>query len=426
LDENIEFLRGKAREHATWFSRSLPMIASENVMSPLARSFMHSDLADRYAEGRPRKRYYQGVKFIDDIEERVEKLAREVFRCRFANVQPISGTVANLAAVFALGKPGDGIATVDVKEGGHISSAQFGAVGLRGLVNVTIPFDRKDACVDVDGAAKVIREKKPKIVLLGMSVFPFPAPVKELAPVAREVGARLWFDGAHVLGLIGGNRFQQPLQEGADLLTGSTHKTLPGPQRGVLLSDSEEEKFHKRLHKAVFPGVVSNHHIHTLAALGVTLAEHKVFGEQYADQVIRNAQRLGAKLDEAGLKVLYGHLGFTRSHTIIVDVRPQGGGSWAAQSLEDAGIIANKNFLPDDEGSSQEPGGVRLGSQELTRLGLKEGDMDEVASLIARVVAKREDPAKVKADVEAFRATFSGVHYCFSPDARPHVFDEMA
>jgi glycine hydroxymethyltransferase len=425
LDENVEFLKRKAREHAEWFSRSLPMIASENVMSPLARSFMFSDLADRYAEGRPRKRYYQGVKFIDDIEERVEQLAREVFRCRLANVQPISGTVANLAACFALGKPGDGLAAVDVKEGAHISSAQFGAVGLRGLRNIMIPFDRDNAHVDAESAAKVIRVEKPKILLLGMSVFPFPAPVKELAPVAKEVGARVWYDGAHVLGLIGGRRFQDPLREGADVMTGSTHKTLPGPQRGVLLSDSDEEKFQKRLHKSVFPGVVSNHHIHTMAALGVTLAEHKAFGEAYADQVIRNAQRLAAKLHELGLKVLYEHLGFTKSHTAIVDVRSNGGGSWAAQALEDAGMISNKNFLPDDEGSSQEPGGVRFGSQELTRLGMKEPEMDEVAGFVARVVANKEEPAKVKRDVEAFRAGFQKVHYCFSPDARPHIFEDV-
>jgi glycine hydroxymethyltransferase len=228
-----------------------------------------------------------------------------------------------------------------------------------------------------------------------------------------------------VLGLIGGNRFQQPLHEGADLLTGSTHKTLPGPQRGVLLSDSEEEKFQKKLHKAVFPGVVSNHHLHTLAALGVTLAEHKAFGEAYADQVVRNAQRLGARLHELGLKVLYDHLGFTRSHTIIADVRGNGGGSVVAQRLEDANIITNKNFLPDDEGSSQEPGGVRFGSQELTRLGMQEADIDAVAEMIARVVVKKEDPGKVIADVISFRAGFQKVHYCFSPDARPHVFEEV-
>jgi glycine hydroxymethyltransferase len=402
------------------------MIASENILSPLAEEMLITDPGARYAEGLPKKRYYQGLIYIDEIELKIEALAKEIFKVRFADVRPISGTVANMAVLYALAQPGDRLATCDIKHGAHISSAVFGSVGFRGLQHIPLPFDPKIMSLDVEGSRKVILQEKPKVLLLGMSVFLFPAPVKELSEAAKEVGAKTWYDGAHVLGLIGGGEFQDPLHEGADVMTGSTHKTLPGPQRGIILSDREEDlDLRKNIRKAVFPGVTSNHHLNTLMALGIALAEFKAFGKEYVRQIVKNAQALGSALYEHGLDVAAPDLGFTKSHTVVVDVQKHGGGRKASQDLEDANIIVNKNLLPWDTGTSQEPAGIRLGTQELTRMGMKESEMKHVAELIKRVVVDHEDKEKVKVEVREMRRNFSQVHYCFTKDAPAHVFKEL-
>jgi glycine hydroxymethyltransferase len=426
LNEDAKYIRDLVKRHCQWFAESLPMIASENIISPLAEEILISDLGARYAEGLPKKRYYQGLKFVDEIELKVEAMAKEIFSCRFADVRPISGTVANMAVLYALTSPGDKIVACDIKHGAHISSAVFGAVGLRGLNHIALPFDPKIMNLDVDGSRKVILQEKPKVLLLGMSVFLFPAPVKELSEVAHEVGAKVWYDGAHVLGLIGGGEFQRPLHEGADVMSGSTHKTLPGPQRGIILSDREEDlELRKNLRKAVFPGVTSNHHLNTMAALGITLAEFKAYGKEYVRQIIRNAQALGSAMYELGLDVVAPDLGFTKSHTLVVDVTRQGGGRKVAQDLEDANIIVNKNLLPWDQGTSQEPAGIRLGTQELTRLGMKESEMKHIAELIKRVVIDHEDKEKIKAEVREMRRQFNKVCYCFTEGAPAHIFKEI-
>jgi len=266
---------------------------------------------------------------------------------------------------------------------------------------------------------------KPAVAAFGQSVFLFPTPLRELQDAFQDAGCRVWYDGAHVLGLIAGGKFQDPLHEGADVLTGSTHKTLPGPQHGILLSDREDEKFLKQLKRAVFPGVVSNHHLHAMAALGITLAEFLEFGRDYADQIVRNAKALGQALHERGIRVLAEKHGFTESHTIALDVAAQGGGAKVAADLERANIITNKNLLPWDT-SPVKPSGVRLGTQELTRLGMKEPQMREAADLIARVAAKGESPETVAADVSALRKDFNTIHYCFTKGADAHRRWRMA
>src|SRR3989304_6025236 len=210
--------------------------------------------------------------FIDEVEARVVALAKEIFRVRHVDPRLISGTVANMAVYFALLEPGDIMTSVALSHGAHISSAKFGAAGLRGVHNINYPFDVERMSIDVDETAKLIRQVKPKVAAFGQSVFLFPTPLRELADAFQDAGCRVWYDGAHVLGLIAGGKFQDPLHEGADVLTGSTHKTLPGPQPGIMLSDKDDDKFIKQLKRAVFPGVVSTHHLHAMQALGVTLA----------------------------------------------------------------------------------------------------------------------------------------------------------
>ena len=189
------------------------MIASENILSPLVRKACDSDLHGRYAEGLPGKRYYQGCDDFDTIEEIGITLAKRVFNCDFANIQSTSGTVSNIGALKALAKPGDKITAVSTADGGHISHARMGAVGLRGLDLVTYPWDEERMEPDIDASCALIRETEPELALFGQSVFLFPTPLSELSDAAHEVGARVMYDGAHVLGLIAGGLFQDPLQE---------------------------------------------------------------------------------------------------------------------------------------------------------------------------------------------------------------------
>jgi len=405
-------VRELTRKHSAWFKDSIPLIASENVMSPAAREVLNSDLNNRYAEGLPGKRYYQGNIYVDQIETICEDLAREVFACKFADVRSTSGTVSNMAVLMALTKTRDKMTTVALSDGGHISHAKIGATGMRGIRTFNYPFDEKNMNIDIQGAKRLIREVKPKVALFGQSVFLFPTPLDEMKDVFSEVGCSTWYDAAHVMGLIAGKKFQDPLREGIDVISGSTHKTLPGPQHGMILSDLTKEGLETSLRRGVFPGVTSNHHLHSVAALAVTLAETREFGEAYADQIIRNAKALGQGLFERGMEVLCEHLGFTESHTVVVDVEQFQGGAKVAKNLEAANIILNKNLLPWDSDPVR-PCGIRIGSQELTRLGMKEKDMVEVAELVARVVVKGEAPEKVKPDVIELKRQFTKVHYCF-------------
>ncbi len=390
------------------------MIASENVISPMVRQACDSDLHGRYAEGLPGKRYYQGCDDFDTIESIGIHLAKKVFSAPFVNIQPTSGTVSNIAALKALVKPGDRITAVSTADGGHISHAQMGAVGLRGLDLNTYPWDADRMEPDIDAAAAMIRDEKPKLALFGASVFLFPTPLQELADAAHEVGATVMYDGAHVLGLIAGGVFQDPLREGADVMTGSSHKTFPGPQGGFLISSSEDEKFQKKLNNAVFPGTNSSYHLHHVAGKVVAMAEFEEFGTKYAQDIVANAKVLASSLASEGFDVLAEERGYTASHQVLtrhggID---SGAGRKAASILEEAGIITNMNMLPGDT-KAMSPSGLRLGVQELTRHGMGIDEMEQVAECFRRVLIDNEDPRKVKERVNSIRSEFQEVKYCY-------------
>lgn len=401
----------------TLYREGLGMIASENIVSPMVQKIVASDLHGRYAEGLPHKRYYQGCGGFDTIEELGIKLTKQVFDVPFANIQSTSGTVSNIAALKALAKPGDKITAVSTADGGHISHARMGAVGLRDLDLSTYPWDEERMEPDVDAAAEMIREVKPKIALFGQSVFLFPTPLKELADAAHEVGATVMYDGAHVLGLIAGGCFQDPMREGADVMTGSSHKTFPGPQGGFVLSSNEDEKFQRRLNNSVFPGTCSSYHLHHVAGKVIALAEFKQYGEELSLNTVANAQAFAAALAAEGFDVLAESRGYTASHQVLTrhGSLDSGAGAKAAQLLEDAGIITNMNMLPGDT-KALTPSGLRLGVQELTRVGMGVSEMEEVASLYARVLIKGEEPDAVKADVKQFKSEFQTIRYCFNPE----------
>ena len=393
------------------------MIASENIVSPMVRKVLDSDLHGRYAEGLPYKRYYQGCGDFDTIEDIGIKLAKGVFNVPFANIQSTSGTVSNIAALKALANPGDSITAVSTADGGHISHARMGAVGLRDLNLSTYPWDEERMEPDIDASAQLIREIKPKIALFGQSVFLFPTPLKELADAAHEVGSTVMYDGAHVLGLIAGGCFQDPMREGADVMTGSSHKTFPGPQGGFILSSSEDEKFQRRLNNSVFPGTCSSYHLHHVAGKVVALAEFIEYGEELSKNTVKNAQAFAGALSEEGFDVLAESRGFTQSHQVLTrhGELDSGAGAKAADLLERAGIITNMNMLPGDT-KAMSPSGLRLGVQELTRLGMGVEEMKDVARFYSRVLIKGEDPSIVKNDVKMFKSDFQTIRYCFNED----------
>jgi len=414
-----EIVESSVKASGELYRDGLGMIASENIVSPAVRDIVVSDLHGRYAEGLPGKRYYQGCEDFDTIEALGIELAREVFGASFANIQSISGTVSNIGALKALAKPGDNITAVSTADGGHISHARMGAVGLRDLTLTTYPWDEERMEPDVDAACKTIREVEPKVALFGQSVFLFPTPMKEMAAAAKEVGASVMYDGAHVLGLIAGGQFQDPLREGADVMTGSSHKTFPGPQGGFLLSSSEDPAFHRKLNNAMFPGVCSSYHLHHVAGKVMALAEFKEYGAAYAKDIVANAQAFAAALAGEGFDVLAESRGYTASHQVLTrhGELDSGAGAKAAQKLEQAGIITNMNMLPGDT-KALAPSGLRLGVQELTRVGFTTDDMQDVAKFYARVLLHDEDPARVKTDVNQLKSEHQIIRYCFNENER--------
>lgn len=399
------------KEHHKWMENSINLIASENITSTSVREALASDLSHRYAEGLSGCRLYEGCKYVDEIEDITVNLSKKIFNAEHANVQPISGVVANLASFFALAKHGDPMMALEVPVGGHISHANVSAAGIRGLKVAPHPFDETKMNIDADAMKKDIITKKPKIVLLGGSLFLFPHPVEEAREAADEVGAKVMYDGAHVLGLIAGGCFQDPLKEGADLLVGSTHKTFPGPQGGIILC--KEDIAHK-IDDAVFPGVVSNHHLHHLAALGIATAEMLEFGSAYSKQIIKNAKALAQELYELGFNVLCEDQGFTESHQLAMDVSNIGRAAKLAKDFECNNIILNKNLFPwDDVNRSDDPSGIRIGTQEITRRGLKEPEMAEIAQFIKKVAI---DGVNVKEEVTEFINQYNKVKYAFKED----------
>jgi glycine hydroxymethyltransferase len=431
VSEVPQFVKNMVRKHHNLFENALPMIASENLISPLAREMLLADFMDRYAEGHPGERYYQGNEYVDEVERKCIELAKYLFKAPYADVRPISGTVANLAVLFALAKPGDKVMACSVSDGAHISTAEFGAVGVRGCATIFFPWDVENMNIDVDKAAKAIRSYRPRLALFGRSVFLFPSPIRELKEALDDVESIIWYDGAHVMGLIAHGRFQDPLREGADIITGSTHKTLPGPQHGIILAEPKtqaipHDKMLRKLDFGVFPGVVSNHHLHTLPSLAIALAECIKYGAEYADQIIKNAKALGQALYERGFDVLCEHLGFTESHTLAMDVKKLGGATKLVEDLEKANIITNKNLMPwDDVDDALNPSGIRLGVQELTRVGMREGEMEEVAELFKNVCIDKMDLKKVREKVIALKSEFKKVHYCFKEGVEAYKFYEI-
>jgi len=409
-------------KHHNWFKSSIPLIASENIPSPAVREAIVSDFGNRYAEGWPGERVYAGCIYIDEVEIICNELAKKVFKSEFADCRATSGVVANLAIYSAFSNPGDYMLAASIPTGGHISHGKKEHSGTAGLVhglNIEhYPFSKEDMTIDVDATKKKVSEmisngKKPAIAMFGGSLFLFPHPVKELASFMHDNSIYINYDGAHVAGLIAGGQFQDPIGEGTDSVTMSSHKTLWGPQGGIIVS---LERHADSIKKAIFPGNTSSHHLHHVAGKAIALAESLEFGKEYAKQVISNAKTLAESLANFGFRVLGEKRGYTESHQLAVDVSNFGDGGTIEKELEKANIILNRQLLPGDIKSGKHymhPSGVRIGVPEVTRLGMKESEMKEIASFIKQIVIDKSDPNKVGSAVSRFREQFQKVHYAF-------------
>jgi len=390
----IDEILGLVKKHEEWRGKQcLNLIPSENVMSPAVRGLLSSELAHRYTA---RGRFYMGTRLIDNIEHYGEEIAKDVFGAETADLRPLSGHIADLIFIASFAKPNDVLMCISPEDGGYPGMWKDGLAGLFSLKAVPFPFSKHDMNIRVEEAKEAITRVKPKIVIFGASLITFPYPVRELAEVAHENGAHAGFDGSHVMGLIAGEHFQDPLKEGASALFGSTHKTLFGPQGGIILADKD----HGEIMKAkIYPTFVDNAHWNRIAALTLALAEMKKFGEAYAEQVIRNAKTLARALYNYGFPVRCQHLGFTQSHQVLLDYGGFEQGRVIAEKLQCANIIVDC--------------GVRIGTCEVTRRGMKEGEMMKIAELIKRTVIDEEQPENVKREVEKLCAEFQRIEYCF-------------
>ncbi|MCE4606373.1 MAG: serine hydroxymethyltransferase [Desulfurococcales archaeon] len=412
--EEINKLFEIVSSHNEWrLRKTVNLIASENVMSRTAWLAYISDFEHRYAEGKPGKRYYEGTTYIDILEPWANDLMAKLTHAKYADVRPTSGTISNAGIFRVLGSVGDKALIAPVQAGAHVSHTKFGTLGALGIQQVEMPYDSDSMNVDIDKAVKMVEEVKPKFIVMGGSVYLFPHPVKELSEAAKAVGSKIVYDAAHVLGLIIGGAWRNPLDYGADIITASTHKTFPGPQGGFYGVRDDEEMF-KAIYKTIFPYFLSNHHLHHIPALIVTALEMENYGKEYAKQVVKNARKLAESLVEAGFKVLGEHLGYTQSHQVVIDVREQGGGHKAAKTLQEANIIVNKNLLPYDPPSAiKDPSGLRLGVQEMTRFGMKEEDMGQIALFFKKILIDRAEPKEVASEVTEFRSGFTRVKFSF-------------
>lgn len=400
--------------------RCINLLAPEAPTSPAVRALLSAEVGTRAAEGHigAVNRWFAGTRYIDEIEALCVELLKKVFRARYADHRLVASMIGNMAVYAALTEPGDVIMSVPQPVGGHSSNRVDGPAGIRGLKIVDVPFDPVELEVDLDLFRKMVRLVRPRLVALGTSMTLFPFPVQAMADMVAEWGGRIFFDGAHQLGLVAGGQYQDPLREGAAVMTGSAGKTFSGPQSGIIVWD--DPSLTVPITDAIFPKLAATHQVNRVAALAVSAAEMLAFGTVYMAQIVQNAQALGAGLARRGIPVLCAHKGYTMTQQVIADVRQFGGGLEVAQRLAEANIITNKNLIPSDRAEDWDrPGGLRMGTIEVTRLGMHEAEMDTIADFIARILVEGATPEDLVDDVVAFRRSYQTLYYCFDNGLPP-------
>ncbi|MFO8183295.1 MAG: hypothetical protein R6U39_03905 [Candidatus Aegiribacteria sp.] len=438
LSAQMEELFERIRENNLWRQRRcVNLIPSENTPSPLVKICEICDPAGRYAEHKRMKGndvyFYHGTDFIRRIEEEAVQAITEYFECSQAELRPISGQMANQVVFEATTKFVNrstpkgtfrklrAVMNNDLGKGGHLSSQPFGALfnfvdidpdtGKENCVNFPVMRDNPYR-IDVPAMLETVREVRPELVIFGKSMFIYPEPVKELADEVAGWDDRpvIMYDMAHVLGIYGA--FQAPLADGADVVTGSTHKTFFGPQRGVVVSNMDKKTPLRKLWLDIvsraFPGSTSNHHLATLLGLLVATTEMNAFKEQYQKKVLSNARAFAKHLADNGLSVEGDPAdGYTHTHQVVVRVAEHGEGSEVADRLQASNIIVNYQALPDDD-TFLFSSGIRTGVSEMTRFGMEEDDFGTLAELMAKVIIKKRDVAE---EVTEFRKKFTAMRY---------------
>ena len=403
------------RRNEVWRGQQcINLLAPEAPTSPAVRALLSSEIGTRAAEGHigPVNRWFAGTKYIDEVEALCVELLKQVFRARYADHRLVASMIGNLAVYTALTEPGDVIMSIAQPLGGHSSNRLDGPAGVRGLKIVDVPMDPVELEVDLDLFRQVAPLVRPKLVAMGASMTLFPFPLAEMSAIVAEWGGKVYFDGAHQIGLIAGGQFQDPLREGAAVMTGSAGKTFSGPQSGIMVWN--DPALTESLTHAVFPVLAATHQVNRVAALAVAVAEMLEFGQAYMAQIVRNAQALGAALEQRGIPVIGAHKGYTRTHQVIGNTRQFGGGLDAAHLLARANIVTNKNLIPGDSPEDWDrPGGLRMGTIEVTRLGMGEAEMQTIADLMARVLVEKESPETVGEDVIEFRQAYQTLFYNF-------------
>ncbi len=400
--QEVDFLSGQA----------LCLYPGANIMSPRVTALLGTIVATRASEGHPGAKYQTGLHWVEETEVMASELIARLFDAQYTEVRAISGSMANMAVLNALTEPGDTIFSLSTPVGGHISHAKVGAAGYRRLDIHPIPYDAHGWEIRLDEMRREMHAHPPRLIIVGASLILFEYPLREICEMADEVGALVMYDAAHVAGLIAGDVWQQPLHEGAHVMTASTYKSFGGPPGGVVVTNDAE--IARGVDRAVFPGMTANFHTNRMPALVVAAAEMLEFGPAYAQDCASNAQTLAEEFERAGLNVTGKQHGYTDGHMLALDVSEQGGGKAAAEALEAAHIICNMNLLPwDPPCKVRDPSGVRLAVHEVTRWGMGRQEMAQIAQLFAQVLIEQRPSEAVRQDVKALKARFDTLQYCF-------------
>ncbi len=383
---------------------NIELIASENFTSPAVMEAQGSVLTNKYAEGYPGRRWYGGCENVDVVEQLAIDRAKELFGAEHANVQPHSGSQANTAVYFAVLKPGDKIFTMDLAHGGHLTHGHKANFSGRFYEVTHYGVSAEDERINYEELEKTARELKPALITVGASAYPRIIDFERMGRLAREVGAYLFVDMAHIAGLVAAGLHPSPFPH-ADFVTSTTHKSLRGPRGGIILC---KEEFAKKIDAQVFPGIQGGPLMHVIAAKAICFGEAlKPEFKDYSAQVIKNAQAMAARLASHGYRIVSGG---TDNHLMLVDLRPKGlNGADASHALDEAGITVNKNGIPFDTGSPMKPSGIRIGTPAVTTRGMKEKDVEQVADFIHEALSNHTDTAKLHAireQVFAFNRAF--------------------
>ena len=379
-----------------------------NVMNPKAEAALSAGLGSRPSLGYPGDKYEMGLEGVEKIEVIAAELAAEVFGAKYAEIRVPSGAIANLYAFMVAAKAGDCIIAPPPAIGGHVTHHLAGCAGMYGITTHAAPVDPDGYTVDVDGLRRLAHEVKPKMITIGSSLNLQPHPLSAIRAIADEVGALVLFDAAHLCGMIAGRAWQQPLEEGAHLMTMSTYKSLGGPPSGLIVTNDAE--IAQRLDAIAFPGMTANFDAAKSASLAIALLDWKVHGKAYAAEMATVATALAESLEARGLPIFKAKGVATSSHQFAVEAAAFGGGQNAARRLRRANVLACGIGLPLDpvEGDMN---GLRLGTPEIVRWGMTASDMPELAALIARALLGNDLPQDVARDVTAYRRRFRKLHF---------------